>query len=147
MARIYTASSWRNANYEFILSILIKSLPQHSFYDFKNPIGGNGFGWDEIDKNWTNWTMDKFREVLDTNHRAREGFISDKTGLDWCDICILLLPCGRSAHLELGYAVGRGKTTAILLTENFEPELMYKFVDYIATDVRFLIEFLKRIPE
>lgn len=46
--------------------------------------------------------------------------------LDWCDTCVLVLPCGRSAHLELGYAAGAGKQSFVLLSpDNFEPELMY----------------------
>ena len=29
----------------------------------------------------------------------------------WDDTFVLVLPCGRSAHLELGWAVGQGKRT------------------------------------
>jgi hypothetical protein len=44
-------------------------------------------------------------------------------------------PCGRSAHLEAGWAIGQGKPTAILLHEDkFEPELMYRMADLIACD-------------
>lgn len=34
-----------------------------------------------------------------------------------CDLCVLVLPCGRSAHLELGYAVGAGKVTIVLIPD------------------------------
>ncbi len=48
----------------------------------------------------------------------------------WADACVLLLPCGRSAHLELGWFVGQGKATCILHShEMMEPELMSKMVD------------------
>lgn len=143
MARIYTASSWRNQTYDHNLGTLKNSLPQHSFYNFKDPKCSFVFQWESIDRNWSNWTPYQFRAVLNTNFEARQGFISDKTGLDWCDICVLILPCGRSAHLELGYAVGRGKSTVVLLRKNFEPELMYKFVDYLAIDLQDLIDFLQ----
>jgi nucleoside 2-deoxyribosyltransferase len=45
--------------------------------------------------------------------------------LEDCDACVLVMPCGRSAHLEAGFAIGAGKPTAILISEG-EPELMYK---------------------
>lgn len=41
------------------------------------------------------------------------------------DCCVLLLPCGRSAHFEAGYFWGAGKPVHILLAERNEPELMY----------------------
>jgi len=42
------------------------------------------------------------------------GFHSDKNGLDWCDTVVLVLPSGRSAHLEAGYAVGQGKDVFVV---------------------------------
>jgi hypothetical protein len=47
--------------------------------------------------------------------------------LEDCTCCVLVMPCGRSAHLELGYAVGAGKKSIILLSDG-EPELMYRMV-------------------
>lgn len=38
-----------------------------------------------------------------------KGFKEDKKWIDWSDCVVMLLPCGRSAHLELGYALGLGK--------------------------------------
>jgi len=39
--------------------------------------------------------------------------------LRWCEACVLLLPCGRSAHLELGWAAGAGKRTVVIIEERF----------------------------
>ncbi len=46
--------------------------------------------------------------------------------------CVLVLPCGLSAHLEAGFAIGRGKPTVFYasspianVSEGFSPELMY----------------------
>lgn len=58
-----------------------------------------------------------------------------------CDACVLVMPCGRSAHLELGWAAGAGKDTAILLFDG-EPELMYQMVDLLASDVSQVVEWL-----
>lgn len=49
---------------------------------------------------------------------------------------------GRSAHLELGWAVGQGKKTAVLLDDPVTPELMYKMVDYLAPNVHDLLGWL-----
>jgi hypothetical protein len=40
--------------------------------------------------------------------------------------CVLVLPCGRSAHIEAGYFVGAEKPLHILLTSRSEPELMWR---------------------
>jgi hypothetical protein len=49
-----------------------------------------------------------------------------KEALAWCDTCVLLQPSDRSAHLEAGWAAGRGKRVAVRLHEDgFKPELMY----------------------
>jgi hypothetical protein len=48
---------------------------------------------------------------------------------------VLVLPCGRSAHLEAGWAKGAGKRLVILLDEQNEPELMYRFADAICLDL------------
>jgi hypothetical protein len=123
MSRIYVASSWRNEKQPSVVSVLRRS--GHEVYDFKNPRAGNhGFHWSEIDPDWQNWTTEAYRECL--NHPIAEaGFKSDFDAMKWADTFILVLPCGRSAHLEMGWACGAGKRTAILL-DKMEPELMVK---------------------
>lgn len=59
---------------------------------------------------------------------ARHVFDFDVTHLNRSDGGILVLPAGRSAHLELGFLSGQGKLTYILLEG--EPErfdVMYQF--------------------
>lgn len=123
--RIYVASSWRNPLQPDIVKALRGS--GHEVYDFRNPgPGDNGFAWSEIDPDWLGWKPRKFAELVRTHPVARAGFNKDKAALDWCDTCVLVLPCGRSAHLEAGYAAGQGKRTIFYLHEDkFEPELMY----------------------
>ena len=63
--------------------------------------------------------------------------------LDYCDIRVLVLPYGRSVHLEAGYSAGRGKQVIIYLhPDEFKPELMYQlghgFVNSIPGLLRFL---------
>jgi len=125
MKKIYVASSWRNAIQQAVVTFL-RGLG-HEVYDFRNPAPGNaGFAWTSIDPNWMRWTPEQFAELLTTHPIAAEGFAFDRNALEWCDTCVLVLPCGRSAHLEAGYAADQGKHLVTLLhADKFEPELMY----------------------
>jgi hypothetical protein len=73
---------------------------------------------------------------------AWAGFTKDFEAMQKADTFVLVLPCGRSAHLELGWAIGAGKRTAILLDDPVTPELMYKMVDFIAKDMFSLLGWL-----
>ena len=124
--KIYVASSWRNPIQPGIVEVLRRA--GHEVYDFRNPSPGNkGFAWSEVNPRWLQWTPEQFVEDLYAGHPSvTRGFKCDKDALDWCDTCVCVLPCGRSAHLEAGYAVGRGKLVLFYLhPDKFEPELMY----------------------
>lgn len=123
--RIYVASSWRNEHQPGIVADLRRH--GHQVYDFRNPAQGNtGFAWTKIDPDWLGWNPATFADLLQNHPIAQEGFSFDKRALDWCDTCVMVLPCGRSAHLEAGYAAGQGKHVIWWLhPDKFEPELMY----------------------
>ena len=125
MRKIYVASSWRNADQPRIVRLL-RGLG-HEVYDFRNPApDDDGFHWSHIDRDWQSWTLTNYIQRLTTHLLAADGYHKDIDALNWCDTCVLLLPCGRSAHLEAGYARGQGKRLIIYLsTDRFEPELMY----------------------
>ena len=121
--KIYVASSWRNTHQAEVVKRLRED--GHDVYDFRNPKpGDHGFSWEEIDVGWLSWTPERFAEAL-KHPIAQEGFKSDMDALSACDACVLVLPCGRSAHLEAGWAIGAGKPTIIYAWKLPEPELMY----------------------
>lgn len=130
--RIYVATSWRNQKHPEIVEYL--RAEGHDVYDFRNPPDGlpGGFQWAQIDPDWQQWDAEAYRRRLLNSPLSTQGFASDMRALDWCDTCVLVMPCGRSAHLELGYAAGRGKRTVILLQDG-EPELMYLIADSLVT--------------
>jgi hypothetical protein len=130
---VYVASSWRNpAQPEIVQAIRKLGM---IVYDFRNPgPGKDGFSWSEIDPDWQDWTAEQYVAALE-HPRAVEGYTNDFIAMNEADTFVLVLPCGRSAHLELGWAVGAGKRTAILLNGDHEPELMVKMVDHIATSM------------
>ena len=138
--RIYVASSWRCPDQPAVVQALRDA--GHEVYDFRNPPEATGFAWSEIDPEWLDWTVDAYRDKLG-HPRAVQGFTSDFDAMQWADTFVLVLPCGRSAHLELGWAVGQGKRTAILLSQDkFEPELMYRMVDKLAVSLSEVVEWV-----
>lgn len=122
MARIYVASSWRNQHQPGVCLALENA--GHQVYDFRNPPYGTGFAWSELDPNWQSWTAQEYRRALYSHPRAAQGYMSDFRAMKWADTCVLVLPCGRSAHLEGGWFAGRGKRLIILTRDGEEPELM-----------------------
>lgn len=128
--KIYVASSWRNGNQPAVVEAL--RAAGHEVYDFRNPPHGRGgFAWSDIDPAWESWTVDEYREALE-DPIAEAGFDSDWDGMVWADAGVLVMPCGRSAHIEAGYFVGAGKPLVILLSDG-EPELMYKMASRLVT--------------
>ncbi len=139
--KVYVASSWRNPEQPAVVEAL--RAAGHEVYDFRHPApGDNGFHWSEIDPAWQEWDAIRFRNAL-SHDIAKAGFHKDMTALAGCDACVLVLPCGRSAHLELGYAVGAGKPTAVLLTGYNEPELMYRMCGTLCVNVGEVLDFLR----
>lgn len=130
MSRIYVASSWRNPHQPWIVPLLRDN--GHQVYDFRNPPNGvPGFAWSEIDPEWQAWSAARYRDLLTTHPIAARGYVNDLRGMEWADTCLLVLPCGRSAHLEAGWFAGRGKRCIILTQDGEEPELMA----LMATDI------------
>jgi len=142
MAKIYVASSWRNDYQQSIVSLLREH--GHDVYDFKNPEKGTGFQWSSIDENWKDWGVDEFCKGLE-HPIAQAGFQSDFDAMEWADICVLVLPCGRSAHSEAGYMAGEGKKVIVFQPWPEEPELMYKLFDGICSCSNKLLELIEKL--
>lgn len=143
MKKIYLASSWRNDKQQDLVGILRGY--GHEVYDFRNPAPGQqGFSWKQVGYGQTDFyegppDLDQYLSAL-AHPVAIEGFRFDKDAMDWADTFVLLLPCGRSAHLEAGWAAGAGKQVHVLLSEEkFEPELMYLLCTSINTTTEDLL--------
>lgn len=149
---VYVASSWRNPIQTAVCAALRSTGIHH--YDFKNPPNGAGFGWPQVKTidgpvshhpvaaKGSDWEdVDEYLRMIE-HPRAIEGFDADFGAMEKADTFVLVLPCGKSAHLELGWAVGAGKRTAILLEDPCEPELMYRMVDYLAPSLFDLLGWL-----
>lgn len=140
--RVYLASSWRNARQPGAVEQL--RAAGHDVYDFRHPPAGDhlGFSWSEIGADWRSWTSGEYLEALE-HPVAVAGFDSDFGAMQWADACVMVLPCGRSAHLEAGWFVGADKPLIIVLDEGeFGPdaghsviELMYRMASAIVTGI------------
>ena len=138
---IYLASSWKNTYYPSVLAAL--RAAGHDVYDFRNPGDGtDGFKWSNLDPNWLEWSPEKYKHQLMENPLTEQQCGNDLRAIEACDCCVLLLPCGRSAHTEAGYFAGQGKPVYVLIPEKQEPELMYRLFDGVCTSIDELIEHL-----
>ena len=151
---IYVASSWRNP----IQPLVIGTLREAGLncYDFKNPAEGSvGFSWRETNparqarfemaepgadpRGLDLETADDYLKMI-VHPRAEEGFNSDFDAMKRADACLLVLPCGRSAHLEAGWFMGQNKECIVLLDNPVIPELMYKMGTGFARNMSEVLE-------
>lgn len=73
-----------------------------------------------------------YAEALASPH-AECVFEFDKKYLDLSDTVVLVLPAGKSGHMELGYAAGQGKRTFVLFDgEPDRYDIMYRFATGVA---------------
>lgn len=141
--KIYVASSWRNTFQPSVVAAL--RAAGHDVYDFRNPEPGDtGFGWRQCATPEQLTDPRRFRDEVLTHPIARAGFAKDMNALKAADATVLVLPCGRSAHLELGFAEGSGQDTFVLLDDPMsEPELMYLMNTQICTSLAEVVEYLR----
>jgi len=142
--KIYVASSWRN---EARQQATVRALREagHEVYDFRNPAPGDtGFAWRQCATAEQLSDPRSFRDEVLTHPIARAGFENDMNALRDADATVLVLPCGRSAHLELGWASGSGQKTVVLLDDPLsEPEIMYLACTRICVSITEVVHALK----
>ena len=134
MAKIYVASSWRNVFQQDVVAFLRKQ--GHDVYDFMHPNGdmSYGFSWSNIDPNWKDWNTKQYVEALE-HPIAQKGFDLDFKAMNWANVCVMVLPCGRSANTEAGWMKGAGKKVMVYSPCKEEPELMYRLYDFISNSL------------
>jgi Recombination endonuclease VII len=100
------------------------------------------------DINWQAYEKLRGRNYKDAlrGRSASNIFMFDRSFIDLADLVILLMPAGKSAMLELGYAKGRGKLACILL-DGMEPEkyeVMPNFANQVFKTETDLLDFLRQ---
>jgi nucleoside 2-deoxyribosyltransferase len=126
--KVYVASSWKQTNNHADVVDALRAAG-HEVYDYRNPSpGDHGCSWRQIDPAVT--TMRSRWWAALHHHIAAAAYAKDMNALDDADAVVMVLPCGKSAHMELAYGVGQGKI-GIILADQYrdEPELLYNMAD------------------
>lgn len=112
------------------------------FYDWIMPGEETDVKWKEFEESLGH----SFIEALWGPH-VGDVFEFDKSWLDAADAFVLVYPAGKSTHIELGYMVGLGKYTAVLLDQ--EPDrwdIMLRFADLVTYDIEEILDDLFHAP-
>ena len=124
--KIYLIGSLRNPDIQELAERLRED--GHEVFDDWYAAG------EKADDYWQAYEQTRGRTYVEAINgvHAVAAFNVDKTWLDWCDTGVLVLPAGKSGHLELGYLRGQGKICHILMeTWPERYDLMYRFADGI----------------
>lgn len=135
--KIYVASSWKNIYQSEVVGVL--RADGHDVYDFKNT--DHGFNWKEIDGDYKKWSPSQYRDALD-HPLAQAAFAADMAPLKTADLCVLVMPSGRSAAFEYGFWRGMTNRHGILYIpfgEVFEPELMFAGAEIVDSLVNLML--------
>lgn len=135
---IYLIGSLRNPRIPRIANLL-----RHAGLD----VFADWFGAGETaDDRWRDYEQSQGRTYCEAlrGPAAQNVFRFDKRHLEMSDAVVLVAPAGKSAHLELGWALGQGKPGYVLL--DGEPErwdVMYGFCTAVFDNTDDLIKELK----
>ena len=104
---------------------------------------------EHADTNWQAYEKLRGRSYEDAlaGRAARNIYMFDRAYLDLSDVAVLVMPAGKSAMLELGYAKGSQKHTVLFL-DGAEPDrydVMPNFADYVVSGELELVALLSRL--
>ncbi len=132
---IYLIGSLRNPEVPNIANILRED--GHEVFDDWYSAGP------EADDKWRDYERGKghdYRTAL-RGYAAQHVFEFDRTHLLRADEVLLILPAGKSGHLELGWALGQGKPGYILLDNPDRWDVMYQFAHGVFVSVKEFVDF------
>lgn len=136
---IYLIGSLRNPEIPNIANALRKE--GHDVFDDWFAAGP------EADDKWRDYEKGRGRSYLESlrvSLAAKHVFEFDFIHLDKADTVVLALPAGKSGHLELGWALGKGKRGYILLDNPDRWDVMYQFATGVFDNLDSLVAELKK---
>lgn len=102
----------------------------------------------EADDYWKAYEQKRgrnYEEALE-GYAVKNVFGFDKTHLDRVDAGLLVLPAGKSGHLELGYITGLGKPSFILVDDADRWDAMYRFATKVFFSEDKMLEYFRQRP-
>lgn len=138
---IYIIGSLRNKNIPIIANKLRKDIKDCEVFDSWFAPGPEA---DDFLRDYCKGKGFNYKQTL-RDYAAQHVFQFDKGHIDRATDVIVVMPAGKSAHLELGYSIGRGKRGYILFDS--EPErvdVMHNFATDVFTNYNDLLEELKK---
>lgn len=138
MTQIYLIGSLRNPNVPIVANKL--RLEGFEVFDDWFAPGPNA---DDYWRDYEKGRGHTYEEAL-KGWAGKHIYEFDKYHIDRSDIGVMLMPTGKSGHLELGYMIGCGKPAFICFQE--EPErwdVMYQFAAGVAFSEENLLELLR----
>jgi nucleoside 2-deoxyribosyltransferase len=136
---IYLIGSLKNKKIPLIAKQLREELGFEVFDDWFSPGPEADDFWRDYEK-----TRGSTHKQALSNYAGRHIYEFDKHHIDCADIGVLIMPAGKSGHLELGYMIGQGKPCFILFEE--EPErwdIMHIFSKENGGDIYYSFDELK----
>ena len=135
---IYVIGSLRNENIPTISATLREETGLEVFDDWFSP----GPEADDFWKKYEEARGRTYQEAL-KGWAGKHVFEFDKFHIDRADIGVLIMPSGKSGHMELGYMIGRGKPCYVLMDVQDRWDVMYQFADGILFSMDELLVALK----
>ena len=135
--KIYLIGSLRDKRIPEIANTIRKKTGHEVFDDWYAP-------GPRADDHWKEYETQRGRNYKAAlgGEAARHVFVFDKEHLDSSGIGVLVLPSGKSCHLELGYLIGQGKPGYVLMDNPDRWDVMYQFATGIAFNMDELMEML-----
>lgn len=138
--KVYVLGSLRNPRIPEIGNLL-RAEGYDAFEDWYSP--GR-----QTDTKWMEYERKRGRTFFEAiqGYHAKHVFEFDKHHLDQADAVVMVLPCGKSAHLEFGYAIGQGKPAFMLF--DGEPkrfDIMVQFATALCESPENLLECLEGV--
>ena len=134
MIRVYLIGSLRNREAVQQVAARLRDNAYEVFDDWLAP-------GPEADDYWKEYEEARGRsyEQALKGWAAKQIFEFDSYHIQRSDIGILVMPCGKSGHIELGVMIGLGKRSYVLMDKPDRWDVMYKYAKNVFFDLDALV--------